>query len=395
MSNGTAPQPSSLRAMTIYSTVTAALFLACSSAPTPVYHLYQETLGLSPFLLTLIFAAYSLSLLAALLTMGSLSDYTGRKPVIAIALAMNAVALLVFSMAGSATALILARVLQGFASGTATAALGAAILDSDRARGPILNSITAFIGLATGSLLSGALVAYAPAPTRAVFDLLLAVTLILAALLPRMPETTGGKSGALASLRPEVHVPSSARAALLRIAPVNIAGWALGGFYFSLMPSLVRVATGVTSPFIGGIVVAILPFTAIFVVLFLRHVTPPRLLTICAYALLAGVALTLVGVHLHHVILMLLGAVVAGVGFGTSLSGTMRTLLPLAGAHERAGLISAYYVLGYLAFSLPAIMVGLAAPHLGLPLAASIHGGVVIILSAISLVLMRAVPRSA
>ena len=35
---------------------------------------------------------------------------------------------------------------------------------------------------------------------------------------------------------------------MLRVTPVTIASWALGGFYFSLMPALVRVATGVTVP---------------------------------------------------------------------------------------------------------------------------------------------------
>lgn len=379
--------------MTVFGFAAAALFLACSSAPTPIYHLYQQTLGVSPLLLTVIFAAYAISLLAALLTVGGLSDHVGRRPVIFGALALNAVALLIFVQAQSAGALVAARILQGFASGTATAALGAAILDSDRERGPILNSITAFVGLAAGSLGSGALVAFAPAPTRLVFELLLGLTLLFALLLWTMPETTDGKPGALGSLRPDLRVPPQARGALARIAPVNVAGWALGGFYFSLMPSLVRVATGVASPFVGGAIVAVLPLTATLAVLGLRHVAPQKLLQICAYALAAGVAITLVGVQAHRVVLMLLGAVVAGIGFGTALSGTMRTLLPLAGAHERAGLLSAYYVGGYLAFSLPSVLVGLIAPRVGLPMAASLYGSVVIVLALISLAMRSAVTR--
>lgn len=380
------------RAMTLYGVVAAALFLACSSAPTPVYQLYQHSLGLSPFLLTVIFAAYAVSLLAALLTVGALSDHVGRRPVIFAALALNGLALVLFIEAGSAATLIVARVVQGFASGAATAALGAAILDSDPVRGPMLNSLTAFIGLAAGSLASGALVAFAPAPTRTVFVALLVVTLGMALLLRRMPETTTGKPGALASLRPEVHVPPAARGALIRVAPINVAAWALGGFYFSLMPSLVRVATGMTSPFLGGVVVAVLPFTATLAAITLREVAARRLLLTSAVALPTGVAISLVGVHLHQVAPMLLGAIVAGVAFGTVLSGTMRTLLPLAGAHERAGLLSAYYVIGYLAFSLPAILVGVFAPRLGLPLAATIYGGIVILLAAASLIAMLARP---
>jgi MFS family permease len=381
--------------MTVFGTVAAALFFASSSAPTPVYPLYQERFGLSAAMLTMIFAVYSISMLVSLLTVGSLSDHVGRRPVISTALAWNAVAMLLFIEANSAGALLAARVVQGFANGAATAALGAAILDSDPERGPILNSITSFMGLAVGALLSGALVTFAPAPTQLVFALLTVASALMAVLVWWMPETTDGKPGALASLRPEAHVPPRARGALLRVAPANVAGWALGGFYFSLMPSLVRIATGVTSPFIGGLVVAVLPFTAILVVLTLRHVAAPVLLRISSAAIMTGMAVSLAGVWTHHVTVMLLGAVVAGVGFGATLSGTMRTILPLAGAHERAGLLSAYYIGGYLAFSLPAILLGLMAPVLGLPLAATLYGGGVILLSLASLAAMSRAPRSA
>ena len=49
-------------------------FFAASSAPTPLYHLYQQAWGFSSALLTMIFAVYALSLLATLLVFGSLSD---------------------------------------------------------------------------------------------------------------------------------------------------------------------------------------------------------------------------------------------------------------------------------------------------------------------------------
>jgi hypothetical protein len=66
----------------------------------------------------------------------------------------------------------------------------------------------------------------------------------------------------------------------------------------------------------------------------------------------------------------------------------MRTVLPNAEAHERAGLLSAFYVEGYLSFSLPAILTGLLAPMAGLPLAADIYGAVVIVMAIASLLAM-------
>jgi MFS family permease len=367
---------------------TAMTFSACGAAPTPLYQQYQESFGLTPFMLTVIFAAYVLSLLAALLTVGSLSDYIGRRPAIMAALALNIVAMLMFVAAESAGTLIAARAVQGFATGLATAALGATILDNDRIRGPVLNSVTAFAGLTAGSLGAAVLVTYAPDPRQLVYLVLLALSAVEMLILWYMPETVAAKPGAFASLRPHVYVPAQARRALLQVTPVTIASWALGGFYFSLMPSLVRVATGVTLPIVGGLVVAALTFSGAIAVMSLRNVAAVRILAGGIPALVSGIAITLAGVGTQFVGLMLAGTIVAGFGFGAAFAGAIQTVIPLAQAHERAALLSAFYVEGYLSFSLPAILAGLLAPMTGLPLAAYVYGAAVIVLATASRVAM-------
>src|ERR1700719_2699444 len=95
--NETQPRPVlSHAATTVAAVVTAMTFSASGAAPTPLYHQYQESFGLTPFAVTTVFAAYVLSLLAALLTVGSLSDYVGRRPAILAALALNVVAMAMF-----------------------------------------------------------------------------------------------------------------------------------------------------------------------------------------------------------------------------------------------------------------------------------------------------------
>jgi hypothetical protein len=59
--------------------------------------------------------------------------------------------------------------------------------------------------------------------------------------------------------------------------------------------------------------------------------------------------------------------------------------MPLARPDERAGLLSAYFVVGYLAFSLPAVLAGFLAPIVGLTTAADVYGIGVIVLAAGSL----------
>src|SRR5438105_4003708 len=104
---------------TITAVISAMTFSANGAAPTPLYQKYQSHFGLTPFMVTVIFAAYVLCLLLALLTVGSLSDYIGRRPSILAALALNVLAMVLFMTAGSAAALIVARAIQGSATGLA------------------------------------------------------------------------------------------------------------------------------------------------------------------------------------------------------------------------------------------------------------------------------------
>jgi hypothetical protein len=369
----------------VVAAIAAMTFSASGAAPTPLYSHYQESFGLTPFMVTIIFAAYVLSLLAALLTVGSLSDYIGRRPAILVALVLNIAAMVMFMAADSAFALIAARGVQGFATGLATATLGAAILDTDRSRGPVLNSITAFCGLTAGSLGAAALVSYAPDPGQLVYFVLLVLSAVEMLVLWHMPETAQLKTGVMASLRPHVSIPWQARAALIQVTPVTIASWALGGFYFSLMPALVRAATGVTLPLVGGLVVSALTLTGALSVLSLRSIPASRVLSGGVGALATGVAITLAGVQAQLVWLMLAGTIVSGTGFGASFSGTMRTVLPLAKADERAALLSAFYVEGYLSFSLPTVLTGFLAPIVGLTLAANVYGVAVIVMALVSM----------
>jgi MFS family permease len=372
--------------MTAFSFAGAALVAASSSAVTPLYRLYQQSMHLSPLMITLVFAVYAISLLAALLTVGGLSDYVGRRPVILGGLLLNAIAMVLFSYASDVGQLILARAVQGLCVGTATTALGAAILDTDRKRGPLLNSVTAFLGLMVGALGAAALVTFAPDPLHLVYEVLFALTAVMIMLLFVMPETVSRKSGALASLRPHVRVPSQSRAALLRVAPATVATWALGGFSLSLMPTVVATTMGVSAPWVGGVVVATLMLAAALTVAALRQLPAQRLLVIGTAALSLGVLVSLLGIWQHSVAMLFAGSVIAGFGFGASFAGSLSTLLPTAEAHQRAGLLAAFYVLSYLAFSLPALAAGVAVPYAGLAVVAYVYGAVVILLAIMSMI---------
>ena len=369
------------RASLWFLSITLLGFLAASTAPTPLYHLYQEQLQFSAAMLTLIFGVYALSLLAALLTVGSLSDYLGRKPVIFTAVVLNSVAMLLFIYADSVAWLIGARVLQGFATGMATAVLSATLLDVDRQQGPLINSVAPLLGMAMGGMGCGLLAEFAPAPLQLTYWLLLALFVLQAVYVWRLPESVSPQAGAWASLRPTLHVPVQARATLWRVLPLNVATWALGGFYASLAPSLVRTATGSTSNLIGGATVAALTLTGAAMIFTLRNQPASKALQLGTVLLPTGIVLILLGVHSASLPLFFLGTLVAGCGFGAGFLGAVRSLVPLALPHERAGLMSAFYVLSYLAFCLPSFLAGNLTHTFGLVATADGYGAGLIVLS--------------
>jgi hypothetical protein len=140
------------------------------------------------------------------------------------------------------------------------------------------------------------------------------------------------------------------------------------------------------SPWVGGVVVATLMLTAAIVVAAFRNWPARRLILLGTSTLSLGVAVSLSGIHQQQVAALLAGTVIAGAGFGSTFSGIMRALLPTAAPDQRAGLLSAFYVQSYLAFSLPAVAAGLAVPLVGLSVAAYVYGAVIIVLAGVSLI---------
>jgi MFS family permease len=369
------------------------LFAAAASAPTPLYVVYQKEWGFSATTLTVIFAVYVAGLIGSLLIVGALSDHVGRRPVLATAIALEAVAFVLFLAAGDVTGLIAARVAQGIATGAAFSTLGAALVDLNPPHSPgragLVNGVAPISGLALGALGCGALVEFAPAPTHLIFALLLAGTGAALVLVALMPETSARRPGALGSLTPLFAIPVRLRPDVYALVPIIVASWALGGLYLSLGPSVAVSLFGLSNHLIGGLVVTLLCGAGALTAFVLRGWPTSRVLGISAALLAAGTALTLAGVEAHAVALAGIGTVVSGIGFGASALGSFGTLASLAGPGERSELLAAALVIAYVAFSLPAVAAGFATTSFGLRPTTVVYSLGVVALGVIALAAQR------
>lgn len=381
------PAPWRLPAEVAFPLLAAVLFafFFAASAPSPLFVVFQHQWGFSSSLLTVAFAIYAIALLASLLVAGSLSDHVGRRPVVLAALLIQGIAMLVFLMARGIGGLIAARIVQGVATGIATGALSAAVVEaapaSRKRLGALISSVSPLAGLAVGSLLTGMAVKLTDHPVTLVFGALALVFAAGAALVRFMPESVTPRAGALASLVPRVSIPVKARADFVRGLPIFVTVWALGGLFLSLAPSLMQHVFDTDNGLVNGLTVAVLSGVGAIAPTLLGRLLPPKAAAIGMASIAVGLLLLLVSLSTRSLELFFLGTAIAGIGFGAAFSALVQTLAPLAQAHERAELFAAIFVASYLAFSVPAMVAGFLVAPLGLLVTVQAYAVVLLLLA--------------
>ncbi|MCK9893567.1 MFS transporter [Frankia sp. AgB32] len=346
-----------IRRLALYGSVVVS-FLAASAAPTPLYQHYNAVWHGTALTTTTAFASYAGAVLIGLLVLGELSNHVGRRPVLLAAIAAQAVSVTLLATAGSFTPLFAARIIQGIATGAALGTLGASMIDVHRVGGTILNVAAPGVGTGTGALVAGLLVGYLPWPTHLVYLVLLVVIVAQGFGIARQPETAPRSPGLLASLRPQIAVPAAARAPFLAAAPVIFASWALPGFYASLGPALTRELAHSQSVALGGVALFLVAGMASLASVVFRNLATDRIMVFGIAMLAAGAVGAAGAITAGSVTGYLVATAVAGVGFGSSLQGGVRTVTPLASPEQRPGLLSAVFVVSYAGLGIPAVIAG-------------------------------------
>jgi predicted MFS family arabinose efflux permease len=366
------------------------LMMATASAPSPIYPLYRERWGFSVTMLTVVFAVYVAGLLGALLTVGSLSDHLGRRPVLVAALLMAAVSTAIFWTADGVGSLLIARVVQGLATGTATGALAAGLVEfapEERpGLGPTMTAVGTSVGMAIGAGVVGLLAAVTTHPDAYVFPFLTLAFVSLAAVVLAIPEPHIRRAGGPASLRPRVRVPREARPELLAAVPAIVAGWSMTGLFLALTPSLVTTVLHVGFGAAGGIGIAVLFLANSAGGVWAVRYTPLVATSLGAGCLAVGSVGVAAALALTSVIVFVLGSVVAGLGVGLTFNGTLRAISAASSAKARSEVFSAAYVVSYMALAVPSLAAGLLARWWGLQTTAYLYVAFVAVLSVITAV---------
>ena len=364
------------------------MYLA-AGALTPLLVVYKERWDLAPSQLTVAFAVYAIGFLAAALVLGSLSDHLGRRPVLIGALVVQLVSNLMFLVAPGVGWVIAGRIVQGVASGAATGAFTAALVEfapPDRKRlGPILGSVGLTGGLAAGSLLAGLAIELTPAANTIAFVALSALTIVGGIAVVASPETIRRGPGALRSLVPHVAVPAAARIEFLAAAPVVAAVWMLAGLSGGLAPSMVHTVFHRDSGLLDGLAGFIAPAVSVVIGLSFARVRPRTAMTIGIYASILGPIGIFAGASAGSLATMFAGQAVAGLGFGAAFTAALGLVIPLVAAHQRAGVVAGIYVVSYLGLGVPVVLAGQLTDAIGVVPTVGWYSAVAVLLALFSL----------
>jgi MFS transporter, DHA1 family, tetracycline resistance protein len=186
----------------------------------PLLPFYAESMGATPFQVTIIIASFSAMQLAAAPVWGRVSDRHGRRPLIVAGLFASSVSYLIFGLAQSLTVLLLSRLAAGAAGGTisvAQAYVADATDEEGRAHGLGLLGAASGLGILFGPMIGGFFATWGYAVPGFVAAGLCAANGVAAVLL--LPESRG-----LEERRPDAGEASTMRGwfrAMVRF-PLNL-----------------------------------------------------------------------------------------------------------------------------------------------------------------------------
>jgi MFS family permease len=347
-----------------------ATVMAFSTLPSPLYGFYQARDGFSSFVITIIYAAYAVGVVAALLLAGHISDWHGRRRVLVPAVAVSMVSALLFLVWRDVPGLLVARVVNGLSVGvvaaTATAYLAELHAAARPAAGPRRAQLTATAvnvgGLGLGPLIAGALAQWVGAPLTVPYVLFLVLLAAAVTAVALVPETRPRLDPLPAYRVQRVSVPPEARGAFAAAAAGAVIAFGAQGLFTGLAATFLVGTLHETSHLLAGFTVFAM-FGAGVLAQTATATWPARRVLATGIALMIpGLALTVLAAWLAtpSLAVFLAGGALTGAGAGAIFKGAVGTVIAISPAETRAEALAGLFLAGYVGLSLPVVGAGVA-----------------------------------
>jgi MFS family permease len=349
--------------------VVASAFLsvmAFATLPTPLYAIYQQQDGLTPFAITGVFAAFAVGVMASLYLAGHLSDTLGRRPMILVSVLVEVVSAVVFLQSTALPVLLAARLVCGLGVGTlaATATAHLAELRAEAGGSPATATTVAGTvnigGLALGALLGGVLAETVDEPLHTPYLLFLGLLVVAALAVALVPETVA-RPEVRTPYRPQrVAVPAAARGTFVAAGAAAFAAFAVFGLFTSLAPTFLVTVFDHRDHLLAGTVVFGVFGTAALAQVVAARWPLARQLRLGGLATTLGLVVVVTGALLPAAPVFVAGGVLAGAGVGLVFKAAIGVAGGLAPAESRGEVLAAAFLVAYAGITLPVLGVGVA-----------------------------------
>lgn len=368
-----------------------AITMLGTTLPTPLYPLYEKAFDFGGLVTTVVFAAYAVGVMAALVLFGHWSDQVGRRPMLRAGLVLSGLSAIVFLLAGALGWLFVGRVLSGLSAGIFTGTATATIMDlapgHSKARASLIAAAVNMGGLGAGPLLAGVLAQYAPLPLTLCF--IVDLVLIIVAVLAVEAVTEPVRRASTLRLRPQkINVPIEIRGVFARAVIAGFAGFAVLGLFTAVSPAFLGTVLHNTNHALTGAVVLSV-FVASTIGQSLSSVIgEQRALMIGCAGLIAGMILVGTSLLVRSLAVLIVGAAIAGLGQGMSFRAGLGSVLGASPPDKRGEITSSYFVVLFVGISIPVVGEGAAAKAFGLIASGMVFAALVAILAAVALLLL-------
>jgi MFS family permease len=368
-----------------------ALCLWASAAASVLYPTYAADWHLAPVVITSVFGTYPVALLLVLLFFGGVSDYIGRRRTMMLGIALIALAAVVFAVAPDVAWLFAGRALQGIGTGFAIGAASAALVENNISKNPrfpsSLTAASTATGLTLALLISGALAQLAPLPLVLSFVLLFVIAAVAFALVAATPDDRSAAREGRWRSQPSLKLP---RGIVLKfiVSTLSVSvAYSVGAMFLSLGATMARTLTHTTNLVVIGATLALSSVLIGVTALLISRVHAHLAIVIGGVVSIAGLGVMAATAASGSLPLLLVWAVVGGIGYSFAFTGGLALINKTAPAEHRGATLSLLYLFAYVLQAATAIGAGALATAIGLGPAIGVFAPIVGVICLAAIVL--------